>query len=655
MNYHLDYETFSTADLTVVGQYRYASHPSTEVLMVAIASDTEGPYLLVNPKYGTSDPRAKRLLLQMSRDTTADVYAHFAGFEIAISRYRWHDLGLGALVPAPALLRWRCTAALCRVAGVPDSLEMACLKLNLRQKKDPRGKALIQVFCVPQADGTRVLPKDRPVEWRQFCAYCVQDVVSEKGLKLRLTPFILKGVLLDTWLFDLKLNNRGIPLNRDAVRRARKIAQEASGDLSAQFVKIAGYNPTQRGKVKQLLADLGVRTPDMKAKTLETLLATLKPGKPRDILVLYALVRFAAVKKLDSMLACVCDDGWVRGTMLFYGAGTGRWAGRLVQPHNLRKPTIKGTDHAYEMICKGATRADLDLLWGNALEVVASCIRNFIQWSEGKMLDADYNAIEARIVCWLADQTDVLDEYRRGVDQYKAIASLIYGKPVEAITKEERELGKRAWLGCGFQMAGAKFRRTCSEQYSIFISQALADRGVLAYRTKCHRVKDMWYAMDRAARNAINLPGRVFKVGTKLSVWRATIAEIPYLFMRLPSGRTLNYPWPKIEVLEGDDRAGVTFYGEYETGKWGRIKTYGGKLIENATQATAFDYMAHGAVQAEAAGFPVILLVHDQALALHRNASFPVKQYTDALTSPPRWATGLPIVAEGKIVPYYRK
>jgi len=653
--YHIDYETYSEADLETVGAYRYGLHPSTEILLLAIATDTEGPYLYINPKYGTPDPRALRLLRACSQDPTAELWAHFAGFEIAITTALWDTLKTG--VPMPALTRWRCTAALCRIAGLPDKLETACDLLELPQRKDPAGKALIKLLCVPQADGTRIVPAKKPLEWQALGRYCLQDVRSELCLHQRLRAFTPTGALLDIWKFDIRMNHRGIPLNVAAVRKARAIAREATIDLTFRFRKLTGLNPTQREKVKALLETLGVRVPNMKARTLENVTPKLPEGKARQILTLYALVRFAAVKKLDAMLACACPDQRVRGTLLFYGAGTGRWAGRLMQPHNLRKPTIKGTDTAYQMICAGTTRDDLDLLWGNALEVVASCIRNLVQWPEGNMLDADYNAIEARIACWLADQHDVLDDFRKGVDQYIRMAELIYRRRGIKKGSEERELGKRAFLGCGFQMGAEKFQKTCAEQYNIHISLELAQRGVDAYRELCYKVKQLWYALDNAARSAIQSPGTVFRAGSKLSLWCQTVAGIPYLFMRLPSGRKLAYPWPKLEQTSAKDRRPtITYYGEIENGHWGRVKLYGGKLLENADQATAFDYMGHGAIQAERAGFPVILLVHDQSLALHAEPkTHPVTKYVEALTASPAWAEGLPIVAEGKIVPYYRK
>lgn len=667
--YHLDYETYSEADIREVGAAKYAEHPSTEILMVAVSSDTEGPYLYFNPRHAPSDTRARPLLERafMSADV---VWAHNAQFEHFISKARSvADLGL----PPPHVDRWRCTAALCRRAALPDSLEMAGTVLALDTQKDKEGKRLIQKFSVPKKatkrnpTGGRLLPADDMEDFKRFGEYCIQDVVVETAIYNRLRQFALTGSLLASFQFDLRLNDRGVPVNLPALHHSAAVLNMVLADVETRFAAMTGgLRATQRQRVKDLLASKGLDMDDMTADTIE---ATLQrdglPDEARTILDTYSIIQYAAAKKVFSMIACACDDGRVRGAHMWYGASTGRWSGRLIQPQNFKRPTVKDTDMAYRIICDHAllgedpakTRAVLDLLWGNAMEVIASCIRNYIYLPDG-FWDADYSAVEARIVCWLAGQEDVLQDYRNGVDQYKKMAGHIYGIPADQVVNpsHEREVGKRTVLGCGFSMAAKKFRATLLDQYGIVVSETLAEAAVRAYRQRHPLVQKLWYATDRAARNAIANPGRSFTAGPMLSLRVLTVAEIPYLLLRLPSGRAIAYPWPKLEWNATKEEHEITFYGHIKGKIWGRVPTYGGKLVENATQGTAADFMMHGCTRAEQLGYLMAVLIHDQGLAERRpEGRQSIVQYVGALTHLPAWATGMPLAAEGKYVPYYKK
>lgn len=652
MRYHIDFETFSEADLRTVGAYRYASDPSTQILLLAIASDVEGPYLWVHPNHGEGDPRAWGLMVAMCADGEAEIWAHNAQFEWAIMRYRWRlDVGLDR----PKRPQMRCSAALARCAGLPPSLGALAMVLGLAQQKDTAGSKLIALLCLPGKDG-RVLPADRFEEFKQLGRYCLQDVRTEKAVHTALEPFQLRGRLLDIWLFDLKLNDNGLPVNVPALEKAQWLIDELTPKLTQAFRDLTGLNPTQRAKVKMHLLEHGVDLPDMKADTLEEALEKPQTRHVRKVLETYAEVQFSAVKKVRTMLDCVCADGWVRGTHLFHGAGTGRWSGRLIQPQNFKRPLIKDADTVYAMICEGRNAEEIAMVFGNPLAALANCIRNFIHWGQGGMIDADYSAIEARIVCWLAGQGDVLMEYRAGVDQYIKMAAVIYGVSESTIKNpsDEREVGKRAVLGCGFQMAAPKFKKSCKDQYGIMVSDTLAEKAVAGYRERHNLVRKLWFSVERAAANAIRVPGTVFLAGKLLKFWVHTHAGMPFLFMRLPSGRKIAYPQPQLLYDRERDKDRITFLGEVKGGHWGRVTTYGGKLVENATQGVAFDIMGHGACNADAQGFTIVMLVHDQAPALHLPGQT-VEKYVQALTDLPPWAEGLPIVAQGRYVPYYKK
>jgi len=586
--FHLDYETFSEADLTEVGAYRYAEDPSTKVLMLAIARGGEEPVLWLPPRWREAFPdlydiESEDLLDELRHNPDSLVYAHSAQFERAVTMFA--DTPLSFMRDRPK--QWRCTAAMARRAAVPDSLEKCAAYLDVDAKKDSRGKSLIRKFSMLQTSGKRkggrILPTDEPDAFREFAAYCLQDVRAEQAVHKALAPFELKGPdVLDTFLLDIHLNDRGIPVNVPALRNARVIIDGILEGRSEEFVALTGLRPTQREAVRGWLATKGVPLDDMQGDTLAEKLATLEPHSPQlfaaiRVLRLYSELRFAAVKKVHTMLDCANADGRVRGTLLYHGAGTGRWSGRGMQPQNFKKPSIKHLKGAFEMLERGCTADDLDTLYGPPLEVISSCIRNFITAT----LDADYASIEARILPWLAGQEDALERFRRGEDSYRVMAGVIYNKRAGDVTDAERQLGKAAILGAGYGMGASKFQATC-EQWGIPITPELAKRAIDAFRAAHPKVVQLWWDCDNAAQRALRQPGRRFTAGAHASFECRRVAGKQFLFMRLPSGREVAYPEAKLEIDPRFDREGVTYYGAI-VGKtiWGRVNMYGGKWVEN--------------------------------------------------------------------------
>lgn len=657
--YHLDFESYSPVDIKL-GPNRYAEHPEAEILCLAVAKDNGAPLLWTNPRHRKPDPRAVQMLHEMVA-SGEKIVAHNALFEFALLNRLFHR-DTGVRWPRDAVhLRSRmvCTAVMARRAGFPSKLEKVAEALELKHRKDPKGRAAIRTLCVPQKDGRRILPAEDPATFDTLCHYCVQDVRVEQEIHRKLEYFTPTGAHLEAYWFDILLNTRGLPVNVAALRHAQKIVDTVMDRVGKQFLKWTGLMPTQNKRCKEWFHAHGLKLPNLQVDTIEEWRPKCPP-KVLPMLDAYSTLQFAAVKKITTMLDCAGEDGWIRDLFRFHGAGTGRWSGERVQPQNFKRPTIKDTDRAYALICEGCTADDLDLLWGNALDVLSSCIRNFIHCVGTELYDADYAAIEARIVNWLAGQEDVLQEFRNGRDSYRAMSAEIYGCSYDDIKNPsyEREVGKRAVLGCGYKMGSKTFKDQCWVQYGLEVSEELAERAVEAYRRKHYKVKALWDLTGRAARAAVENPGNRYGAGKYLSFVVKTIRDIPYLLMRLPSGRELAYPRPAIEEMAdkfGRVREQITFYGQLH-GKQicGRISTYDGKLVENATQAVAMDIMANGACLAETRGFPVVALIHDQALALRRPHTR-LEDYVAALTELPAWAAGLPIKAEGKIQPYYRK
>ena len=678
--FHLDYETRSRANLKKVGSYRYAEDESTEIIFAAISKDHGPTYLAVNAKFDPcgllSQPEAFQLLAEMSEPGNL-VYAHNAPFERPISNNRLF-LDLGAMPPRAE--QWRCTMSMARRAALPQSLDKLGEALNIETKKDSRGKALINKFCIPdKKTGEFRSPATLWSDFVDFGNYCVTDVEAEKCVHQALELFELKGITLQTFLLTTTINDRGLPVNVSALQNAQKILDDVYEDLGLKFIELTGLEPTQREAVKGWLAANGVMMIDMTGETLEEALeqqqalqnAAGTDGDPDEVaalerviaaLQLYIDLNYAAAKKVTSMLACVCSDGRVRGTLTDGGAGTGRWTANLIQPQNFKKATIRDTEMAYQMICDGCSRMELELLFGNALEVIASCIRHFIQWPGGQMIDADYAAVEARIACWLAGQDDALVDYVSGIDRYRKMAGKIYGRPMEEILNPsfEREVGKHTILGCGFGMWYPKFVLTCAE-FGVVVSDELANQAVVGYREEHPHVVNAWYAVERAAISAINHPGKVFKPHTQktnkelnLKFMVVTTANIPFLVMQLPSGRNIVYPHPKLEHDPHFDKLGITFWGQLE-GKalWTRCRTYGAKLFENAVQGIAADNIAVGGCAVEADGYEIFTLIHDQLFGPKTDDSDP-QEFGRLLTTMPAWANGLPLKADVRFIPYYK-
>jgi len=668
MSFHLDFETRSPQDLTEVGAYRYAEDPECRILMAAISHKEDGPYLWVHPLCETdllsSDPKAENLLLRMV-ESEEPIYAHNAQFERAVMMFR-STLDLG--ISTPAQSRWRCTSAMARKAQIPDSLEKAAFTLGLDAQKDKRGKDLIKLFSMPDADGSFADPSDHMRAFAEFGDYCLQDVRVEKELQVRLASFELSGIALEAFQLDIRLNDKGIPFNVPALRNASRILEECYTDANAAFFELCGYRPTQREKVRSWCNDRGAKLLDMRGATLDAWLENNPSHSAFAVVSAYSDLNFAAAKKVDVILACVNADGRVRGTLLWHGAGTGRWAGRLIQPQNFKKPTIKQTDLAYKMICEGCSRGDLETVFGNPLEVIASCIRHFLQ-ADVEQLDADYNAVEARIINWLAGQEDILQEFREGKDPYKRMAGTIYNRRPEAILNPspERDLGKTAELGCGFSMGAEKFKESCHQKGLLFVTDELAQKAVQGYRNSHAEVVEHWKDHELAARRAILQPGRWFNAGNQIAYIVKAAAGMDFLLMKLPSGRCLSYPQPRLEMeddesllrrqkkwLSAERKEQVTFWGKLKGVSWGRCKLYGGLLAENATQATAADLMTYGTCEAERQGYDIFTLIHDQALA-RRLLGQTAEAFAAALSILPAWAGGLPLKAEAKITPFYRK
>lgn len=665
--YHIDFETYSAADIRKVGGHRYARDHSTEVLCLAISRNGSAP-LVWTPHHDLNDPieqmEATDMLHSLDEDNEALVYAHNASFEFEI----WNSTMVGGktylhLSPLTSA-RMRCTAAMARRAAIPHSLAKCAEYLGLSQQKSTRGTYLINKLSIPQkpdknhADVWRRHPHDDPKLFAEMLAYCAQDVRTEMEVEKALRLFDVGGFVHDVFALDLDLNARGFPVDLDALHRAQKMVEAEVSAATEQFHTLTGFAPTQTGVLLNWLREHGYRGTDLKAGTMDGELDDWHPDTSdldevaKQALELRRLTSYAATKKIKSMIAVAGpDDNRVRGTLFYHGATTGRWSSKLVQQQNFKRSTDE-SEQAFRLLRSGARTDVIELMHGPILETLAGSIRHFINDGDEPLDTVDYAAIEARIVCWLAGQEDALKEFREGVDRYKTMAGRIFKCDPTGVDKKMRFLGKQSVLGCGFGMGATKFQGTCAS-YGEQIDMELAELAVTTFRSTHKQVVALWYSLERACKNAINSPGQKFSAGEHLSAFTGRVAGKLFLFIRLPSGRMLSYPDPRI-VPEHNDR--LTFHGQI-AGKaiWGRVETYGGKLVENVTQGVAADVMGVGALNATRAGHQIVMLVHDEAVRLTRGSKLTLEHFVKCLTDMPAWAKGLPLAAEGNTIEFYTK
>jgi DNA polymerase len=682
MNFHLDFETRSTADIKRTGAFRYAEDPSTEILCAAIARDGEGPLLWVNPNFEFDDmsvcrssPGVDELIAEMNRND-APVYAHNAYFEQAITNHcpnnRWFKIDYR---------RWRCTAAMSRRAAIPPSLEKAAETLGLLQQKDSKGKALIRKFSIPQkALGKFIQPIDRQDDFIAFCQYCLQDVRVEQGIHKALKHFELTGDTLAAFQADLAINSRGLPVNLPALRHAQTLIEANEARLTEEFRELTGFNPTQRDVLLKWLKEHGYEGDNLRADTLDEQLESAEFDPTSEIgrvLQIKKSLSFASIKKVKAMIECACADSRVRGTIQFYGAGPGRASGRLVQPQNFKRPTIKNTDDAYADIMAGASEEHIELFYGPLLEVIGSCIRHFIHDEAGPIFDVDFSSIEARIAAWLANEEWTLEVFRTHGKIYEATACRMSGMPLQEMldyAKEhgkhhpDRQKGKVASLALQYQ-GGVEALKDMGA-LDMGVKEEELEEVVEQWREANPNIVKVWHAYDRAAKAAVSNFGSRHQAG-KVEFFCAVTAGTKYLFAKLPSGRRLAYRDPKIEETVSRNkktgeietwesgkiktRQSLTYWGQIR-GKtiWGRCGLYGGLLLQNFCEGVGADLLNNGIIKAEEAGYEVCSLIHDQILTYTRESQS-IEELVGHMTNVPEWTKGLPVAADGQVQPYYTK
>jgi DNA polymerase len=684
----LDFETYSPVPITH-GTHVYAA--GAEIMLAAWALD-DGPVSVmdcaVDPLAWHIDP----LLAAVLDDPAVEIWAHNSHFDRTVMRHDW------AHVEAP-VERWRDTMVQAMSHGLPGNLGALCeiLKVPQDKAKDKAGKALIQLFCKPRPARSRIERATRdthPVEWARFVSYAGLDIEAMREVARRLPNWNYKGSELDLWHLDQRINDRGVAIDMPLVRAAVAAIAEEQDRLRKRTQQMTDGQVASTTQRDQLLGHIleayGVDLPDMQMATLERRIADPElPQALRELLTIRLQASSTSTGKYAALARGTSADGRLRGTLQFNGAGrTGRWAGRLFQPQNLTRPTLPQAD--IDIGIEAIKAGGADLITHNVMELVSNATRGAIVAPPGrKLVIADLSNIEGRDQAWLAGEQWKLQAFRdfdagAGPDLYKLAYGKSFGVPASAVTKDQRQVGKVQELALGYEGGVGAFV-TFASAYSIDLEDLAAKVLPVAPAWAVDEAASFHEWTEREARPTFGLSRDAFVACDAVkrtwreahaaisSYWpelRATVTEaienpgvtLPcrrlkvrrdgsWLRIGLPSGRALCYPSP--QVIDG----AITYMGVNQySRKWSRLTTYGGKLFENVCQAVARDVMAHNMPAIEAAGYQIVLTVHDEVICeAPDQPEFNADHLASLLAANPPWAPDMPLAAAGFECYRYRK
>jgi len=683
---HIDIETYSPEPIAKTGLYKYAFHPDFKILLVAYAVDDD-PVQIIDLAQGEALPE---WFVNALFDEKVTKVAHNATFErVCLSVYLWQtgSRQKGFLMPADS---WHCTMVQASRCGLPMSLKEAGAALGLEQQKMSEGRALIKLFCTPKPkktdgifqEGDRNLPEDFPKEWETFKDYCIRDVEVEREIDRDTEWLTVPSWERKLYAVDQKINDRGVLVDTDLAREACRIDAIVTARLTEEAMKLTGLNnPNSVGQLKDWLsAQLGFDVDTLSKKDLPEIRKATSDPRVHRVLQIRAQLGKSSNAKYEAMLGCACEDDCVRGLLQFYGARTGRWAGRLVQLQNLPQNHIPDLAFARQALKDGDIEM-LDLGFKSIPDTLSQLIRTaFIPRQGFTFAVCDFSAIEARVLAWLAGEEWVLDVFRKGGDIYCSTASKMFHKPVEkhGLNSELRPKGKVAVLALGYgggvsaldAMGGQKLGMTEQEEKDTVQMWRDANPHIVAF----------WKAVEDAALDVIQGLKKTSRLGIRVPISaeeyearraaangrevrnysvRDSYLEFSmhggWLVCRLPSGRKIS--WPEAQVTT--NRFGgisVRYKGvNQKTNKWGWLETFGGKLVENITQAVARDCLAHVLLQLSREPYiRVVFHVHDEVVCevLSENDLTRIEKY---FSNGPEWAEGLPLKGAGYTGPFYFK
>lgn len=655
----IDLETYSSVPIAKGSLYKYVQSPDFEILLFAYRVDGS-PVEIVDFANGEMLPE---WLYKAITDAEYQKHAYNAAFE-------WYCLSKFCGKPLP-IEQWRDTMLHGLYCGYTAGLDATgkALGLPADKQKLSTGKALIRFFCIPcaptKANGgrTRNLPKHDPAKWELFKEYCKGDVVTETEIDRRLANFPVPDDIEKQWQTDMIINARGVAVDMDLVQGALNIANRTHDSLINEAISITGLeNPNS---IQQLAGWLDKETDcniqDLRKDTVAYILKNqMVSGSAERMLEIRQELGKTSTKKYDAIEAAICNDGRVRGLLQFYGANrTGRWAGRLVQVQNLPRTYISQLDIARNAV-KNEESDKLKVFFGSIPDTLSQLIRTaFVPANGNKLVDADFSAIEARVISWLANEQWKLEVFRTHGKIYEASASQMFGVPIENIVKGRpeyalRQRGKVAELALGYQGGVPVMRQMDSGHQLDNLSDDEVKEIVTRWRQTNKRIVDLWYKVENAAVSVIQT-GAPAGVNGLILAREGDFDGLDFLTIRLPSGRKLYYAQPSLGV-NAWGKPSIVYHGVNQTTKqWNTIETYGGKLVENIVQAIARDCLAIAIENLESAGFPVVFHVHDEVVIDCSAEKADLDAVTRIMTAPIPWAPDLPLNADGWVGDFFKK
>lgn len=640
----IDLETYSDQPLAKTGVYRYVESPDFEILLFAYSVDG-GSVQQIDLACGEKIPPA---ILAALEDDKVIKWAFNANFErICLSRFLGYPTG-DYLKPDS----WKCSMVWAAYMGLPLSLEGVGAVLGLEKQKLTESKDLIKYFCQPCAptktngQRTRNLPEHAPDKWLAFKRYNIRDVETEMSIQARLLKYPVPDSVWEEYRLDQEINDRGVGLDMELVRQAIQMDGRSRSELTQAMKELTSLdNPNSVQQMKQWLADNGVETDTLGKKAVAELLKTAPP-QLQKVLTLRQQLAKSSVKKYQAMETAVCADGRARGMFQFYGANrTGRWAGRIIQMQNLPQNHLDDLSEARGLVRAGGFDA-LEMLYEDVPDTLSQLIRTaFVPQENRKFIVADFSAIEARVIAWLAGEKWRQDVFAEGKDIYCASASQMFGVPVEkhGVNGHLRQKGKIAELALGY--GGSVGALKAMGALEMGLSEDELPALVSAWRQANPKIVQFWWAVDRAVMDAVARRTTTKTHGIIFS------ARNGMLFITLPSGRSLSYVKPKI----GENRFGgdcITYEGVGGTKKWERIDSYGPKFVENIVQATSRDILCYAMKTLRCCS--IVMHIHDEVV-IEADRRMSLQAVCDQMGRTPPWAKGLQLRADGYETDFYKK
>ena len=644
----MDFETYGEVDLPNCGSYRYIQDKTFEPLLLAVAFDDEDVFIID---------------LASGEEVPDIVWA--AVFDDEITKVAWNaqfERTIFGKMAGQTLSpdSWKCAMVWAASLSLPLALKNAAAVLKTGEQKDKEGERLIRYFSIPckatKTNGgrTRNLPEHAPEDWQKFKEYCLQDVRTERDIRKRLEQFPMPDFEWDYYHMDQRINDRGVLIDRQLVEQAITCDLMLSEAMTKRAYELTGLeNPNSISQLKAWLDERGIEIDSLGKKDVAALITDLDKHstdqEALDMMKLRLQMAKSSVKKYQAAERCICKDGRVHGLFQFNGANrTGRFAGRLLQIQNLPQNHISTLDEARELVKMGCFDM-VESIYGNTPDILSQLIRTMLIPKSGhQFIVADFSAIEARVLAWLAGEQWVLNAFRNGEDLYCSVASQMFGVPVvkHGVNSELRQKGKISTLACGYQgSVGAMISMGAME---MGLKEEELPDIIDNWRKANPHIVQFWWDVEKAAMETIedHQERQVNRIGFQF--YSNT------LWIVLPSGRKLAYIKPKLQPNRFG-RMAITFEGLNAANKWGREETYGGRLVENLTQGTARDLLTEAMWRMEQAGLPIVGHVHDEVILEVPVNSVTVDDVCTIMNKNPAWAAGLPLSSDGYSGFYYFK